>query len=86
MPSHLPEVKYQKYSDVSGFLRSIRRDYNEGKLNEIQAAMIKPSRPIEVLYDIKSDPWEINNLAEDPKFQNDLERLREATIAGALAA
>jgi len=77
---HLPVVKYQKYSDVGGFMRSIRRDYVEGKLNPVQAELVEPTRPLEYLYDLLADTWEIRNLAEDPAYADDLRRLRQATF------
>ena len=76
---HLPVMKYQKYSDVSDILRVIRRDHDEGRLTEIQDEMVKPTRPLEYLYDLTADPWEIRNLADDPAYQADLVRLREET-------
>ena len=77
---HLPAVKYQKYSDVAGFLRAIRRDYVDGKLDPVQAEMVEPTRPTEYLFDLAADPWEVRNLADDPTCQEDLLRLREATF------
>jgi N-sulfoglucosamine sulfohydrolase len=56
------------------------RDYAEGKLNEIQAELVNPTRPLEYLYDLKNDSWEIKNLADDPAFKADLVRLREAAL------
>ena len=77
---HFPVSKLQKYSDVGGIMRAIRRDYNDGKLNDTQAELVEPTRPSEVLYDLKHDPWEINNLARDPAYREQLERMRQATL------
>ena len=76
---HLPVLKYHKYSDVGGIQRSIRNDYHDGKLNEVQAKLVQPTRPTEYLFDIREDPWEIVNLVEDPAYESDLARLRTAT-------
>jgi hypothetical protein len=35
-------------------------------------------KPVEELYDTKADPWEVKNLAADPKFAQVLERMRTA--------
>jgi N-sulfoglucosamine sulfohydrolase len=40
----------------------------QGKLNPIQAAFMAPTKPEEELYDLRNDPWETTNLANDPKF------------------
>lgn len=77
---HLPEVKYQKYSDVSDIQSIIRRDYDDGKLNDVQARLVEPTRPKEYLYDLTADPWEIRNLADDPDYEDHLQRLRDATF------
>ncbi|MDG2168840.1 MAG: DUF4976 domain-containing protein, partial [Opitutales bacterium] len=34
-------------------------------------------RPREELYDLKNDPHEINNLANDPKYKKQLDRFRK---------
>jgi arylsulfatase A-like enzyme len=81
---HLPVVKYQKYSDVGDILRAIRRDYAAAELNAVQAELVVPRRPREYLYDLSADPWEITNLADNPAYRRDLERLREATLDHAL--
>jgi len=47
-----------------------------GKLTPEQAQFAGPSRPAEELYDLLNDPHEVRNLAGDPKYQTDLERLR----------
>ena len=51
-----------------------------GKLNEVQSAYWSVPQPVEELYHTESDPWELNNLANDPKHQERLARMREATL------
>ncbi|MBK1875863.1 sulfatase family protein [Pelagicoccus mobilis] len=53
-----------------------RKLYNEGKLNEAQKLFFEP-RPAEALYNLDTDPFELNNLAEDPAYASDLLRLRK---------
>jgi len=77
---HFPVSKLQKYCDVGGIMRTIRRDYSDGLLNGTQAELVEPTRPLEVLYDLKNDPWETNNLAGDPAHSETLRRLRKATL------
>lgn len=77
---HFPVVKYQKYSDVGDILRCIRRDYAQEKLNSTQAELVRPTRPVEYLYDLTADPWEIQNLAGDAEYSEELIRLRKTCI------
>ncbi|NNE90340.1 MAG: sulfatase-like hydrolase/transferase [Verrucomicrobiales bacterium] len=51
--------------------------FQEGKLNEAQAAFFKP-KPVELLYDVEADPHEVNNLANDPAHAETLRKLRAA--------
>ena len=53
-----------------------RQLYRAGKLNAAQRQFFE-ARPPEALYDITSDPHEVNNLAGDPKYANVLQKLRE---------
>lgn len=50
--------------------------YDAGKLNDIQAQFYEPKQP-EELYDVEKDPFETNNLAQDPAYQKTLVKLRK---------
>ncbi|MDC1105467.1 sulfatase [Prolixibacteraceae bacterium] len=60
--------------------RSWEREYLAGRCNKAQSAFWEP-RPIEELYDVQNDPWEVNNLAEDPKYKEVIERLRKENMS-----
>lgn len=47
-----------------------------GKLNEDQMQYFKAPRPVEEFYDLANDPYELHNLAGDPAFKYDFERLK----------
>lgn len=49
-----------------------------GQLTPAQAALCAPSMPEEELYDLRTDPHEIHNLAKSPRHQHVLKRLRAA--------
>jgi arylsulfatase A-like enzyme len=50
--------------------------YQAGKLNEAQRQFFEP-RPAEQLFDVKADPHEVNNLADDPDYAVVLNSMRE---------
>jgi len=52
-----------------------------GTLNPVQAAFMASHKPEEELYDLRSDPWETQNLAKDPRFANAKQELRDALDA-----
>ena len=56
----------------------LRKLHKEGKLDPVQEALLAPRMPGEELYDLKNDPYEINNLAgsADPEHRRVLQRLR----------
>ena len=47
-----------------------------GTLTGIPANWFAPLRPVEELYDCKSDPYNVNNLTGQPKYQNKLIAMR----------
>lgn len=50
------------------------------ELDEAQSAYWLKPQPVEELYHTAEDPWELNNLADDPKQQERLARMRDATL------
>lgn len=60
----------------SDTFKEMQRLLNEGKLPSIQANPFLVPRPLEELYDLKTDPFELKNLAADPAHQDTLARLR----------
>lgn len=58
-------------------IRSWELAYLNGECNETQSRFWEP-KPVEELYDTENDPWEVNNLAKDPAYNEVLERMRAA--------
>lgn len=50
--------------------------YKKGELNADQAKFMAATRPAEELYDLKNDPFEMHNLANDKAYQSKLKELR----------
>jgi hypothetical protein len=62
-------------------IQEMRRLYAEGKLTGPQLQYFECPRPVEELYDTKSDPDEVKNLAKEPTHRATLARMREALFA-----
>jgi arylsulfatase A-like enzyme len=58
-------------------IRSWEAAYKNGECNETQSRFWEP-KPVEELYDTENDPWEVNNLANNPEYKEVLERMRSA--------
>lgn len=57
--------------------QSWEEEFRAGRTNETQSKYFK-EKPVEELYDTENDPWEINNLVNDPKYADVLKRMRNA--------
>jgi uncharacterized sulfatase len=50
--------------------------HKNGELTPVQAYFMAQERPIEELYDLRTDPFETKNLAHQPGYQSQLKALR----------
>ncbi|WP_228228383.1 sulfatase family protein [Leeuwenhoekiella parthenopeia] len=76
--NYMPERSYTQpsYRDQRTEFKSIKAAYDAGNLNEVQAKYWKPTKPKEELFDLINDPYEINNLAENAAYKNQLNTMR----------
>ena len=51
--------------------------FEEGQLDDAQKIFMDSFRPSEELYDLETDPFEINNLATKSEYTLELEKLRD---------
>ncbi|HUG91250.1 MAG TPA: chitobiase/beta-hexosaminidase C-terminal domain-containing protein, partial [Planctomycetaceae bacterium] len=76
----MPDRTYAQpidYMDQMPTMREMRRLAADGQLEGAEALYFRATKPIEELYDLQSDPHEVENVADRPEFQEDLMRLRQ---------
>ncbi|MFN7922722.1 MAG: sulfatase [Bryobacteraceae bacterium] len=65
-----PYTQYNEYIETNyPTLGVMKKLYEAGKLNAVQAQFMAPRKPDEELYDLKADPHEIKNLTHEPAMQ-----------------
>lgn len=80
--NYMPHREYGQYIQYlwqAPSMRSWEAAFRDESCNEIQSRFWLP-KPVEELYHTESDPWEVNNLAADPKYKEVLERMRAASV------
>jgi arylsulfatase A-like enzyme len=72
---YIMDIEYRMQMDL---MKELLRAHKEGELNEIQELWFAQSKPPEELYDLNADPYELENLAENPDYHDKLVELRNA--------
>jgi hypothetical protein len=80
--NYMPQRKYAQHLDYlwrAPSMRAWEQAFLNDQCNEVQGRFFR-TKPVEELYDRKSDPWEVKNLAGDPEYEAILKELRTATL------
>ena len=72
-----PGAQHIAYRDQLPMMMELWQQYEAGQLNSAQRFWFEP-RPEQELYDIVADPYEINNLADQPEYSETLEQMHDA--------
>lgn len=76
----MPQIGWDRGQEYLDFYRPaihvMRMLKSEGKLNRDQLLFMADHKPVEELYDLKRDPDELNNLAENDKHIKKLIEMR----------
>ncbi|NLZ20277.1 MAG: hypothetical protein GXY24_08500, partial [Bacteroidales bacterium] len=79
--NYMPETSNYLHNDFRlslPMMKLMLEMRDKGTLNEAQMKYFAAPRPVEEFYDLANDPFELHNLAEDPAFKYDFERLKAA--------
>lgn len=78
--NYMPELPYYQdlnYRKQIKSMAELLKLRNEGQLSGLQLHWFRPNKPVEELFDVKNDPYEVNNIANDPKYADKLKELRQ---------
>ena len=76
-----PYYQYMQSAESGPVMEEIRRVSVRDELPVEARIFMAETKPVEELYDLKKDPYEVFNLASDPKFAHILERMRKDHLA-----
>src|SRR5690606_18189485 len=78
----LPAYQDIPYRLQQPLMREIIRYRDQGKLNAVQQQWFEAPRAAEEFFVIDQDPYELNNVANDPKYSKELARMRKQWTDG----
>ena len=73
-----PHLQPNRYKDSKAVIQTLHKLRDDGKLSPKIKAMFYGERPKEELYDLREDPWEMRNLANDAAHAKTLAKHRSA--------
>ncbi|MGF1760129.1 sulfatase [Photobacterium sagamiensis] len=71
----VPSYQYSGFRAGMPMMRDLLALHEAGSLNEEQEQFFKV-RPKEQFFDLSNDPYELNNVIDEPQYAEDIERLR----------
>ncbi len=72
-----PLLQPNRYKDAKKIVQRLRTLHDAGRLDPLQERLLfSPTRPKEELYDLRNDPRELKNLADDAGHRKVLEEMR----------
>ncbi len=73
-----PFTQYMNTPEKGAIMVAIRESYRNGTLPSPGLKLMRSCKPVEELFDVRSDPYELKNLADDERYEDVLRRMREA--------
>jgi arylsulfatase A-like enzyme len=72
-----PHLQPNAYKDGKSIVQTLRLLHEKSQLDPLaESLLFSPTRPAEELYEWKTDPWQVKNLAADAEHRSTLEQLR----------